>query len=613
MGMDRNTLIGFALIGVLMIGMFYFNSKGNQAYLAEKKRIEDSIAATLPKVNPAKQIQDSLAAASQRQKTAAAAFKNSLETKEQVTTIETNLLTVQFSNKGAQPVEIALKNYKTFDGKPVQLLKGTTNKISYTINSGTNQTAQTADLLFEPAIVSKQVDGSQQVLFSLKDTTGKEIIHEYTLHPSDYQIDLKIKVNGSDQLIGTRSLNLQWQHQAERAEKDITFERQQTHLCYLNNEEYDFETMGTKDGTFKSEIPVKWLAVKQQFFFSAIEFTGKPASDVESNWLLPDTAKHIVASTNTLAKVPFSSANNHAEIPLKLFYGPSDFNVLKKYGNQMENIVPYGNGIFAFVKYINRYFLLPVFDFIRSHVTSLGIVVLLLTLFIRLLTSPILYKSYLSGAKMKALKPEIDALKAKFGDDQQGFGVEQMKLWRSAGVNPLGGCIPALLQIPIFMSLYYFFQANISLRGEHFLWATDLASYDSIYNLPFNMPLYGDHVSLFTLTATVTSLLISVYSMSNMQDQSNPLMKYMPYIFPIMLLGVFNGLPAALTWYYTVSNTITLLLQIVIQKYIINHDQILAQIEENKKKPVKQSKLAAKLQEMQENQKKMQESRNKGK
>ena len=218
---------------------------------------------------------------------------------------------------------------------------------------------------------------------------------------------------------------------------------------------------------------------------------------------------------------------------------------------------------------------------------------------------------------MKVLKPEVDALKAKLTDkngtmDQQAFSMEQMKLWKQAGVSPFGGCLPALLQIPIFMSLYYFFQSNISLRGQSFLWAKDLAAYDSIYNLPFDIPFYGDHVSLFTLTATATSLLISIYSMSNMQDNSNPVMKYMPYIFPILLLGVFNSLPSALTWYYTVSNTITLILQIVIQKYIINHDKILAQIEENKKKPVKQSKLQERIQAMQETQKKMQELKNKG-
>jgi YidC/Oxa1 family membrane protein insertase len=212
---------------------------------------------------------------------------------------------------------------------------------------------------------------------------------------------------------------------------------------------------------------------------------------------------------------------------------------------------------------------------------------------------------------MKVLKPEVDALKEKFKDDQQAFGMEQMKLWKSAGVSPLGGCLPALLQIPIFMSLYYFFQSNIDLRGKSFLWANDLAQYDSIASIPFSIPFYGDHVSLFTITAVITSLLISIYSMSNMQDNSNPLMKYMPYIFPVLLLGVFNNLPAALTWYYTVSNTITLILQIIIQKYIIDHDKIMAQIAENRKKPVKKSKMQERIDAMQESQKKLQDLKNK--
>ncbi len=399
-------------------------------------------------------------------------------------------------------------------------------------------------------------------------------------------------------------------------EHNITYEKQQTEISYFKESSFDFEHLGTGDALSFTQ-PVDWIAVKQQFFISALVNKSK-FKTAEVKWIVPDTSTRLLAQTtsNFTVEVPANGA-----IPLQLYYGPSDYGVLKKYNNEMQQIVPYGSGIFSFVKYINRHMLLPVFDFLRKNVASMGIVILLLTLFIRLLTSPILYKSYLSGAKMKALKPEVDILKAKFTDkggqlDQQAFSVEQMKLWRSAGVSPLGGCLPALLQIPIFMSLYFFFQSNISLRGESFLWANDLSTYDSILTfgkIPVIDFLYGDHISLFTITATVTSLLISIYSMSNMQDNSNPVMKYMPYIFPVLLLGIFNNLPAALTWYYTVSNTITLLLQIVIQKYIIDHDKILVQINENRKKPVKQSKFQEKLQAMQETQKKMQEEKNKAK
>lgn len=212
---------------------------------------------------------------------------------------------------------------------------------------------------------------------------------------------------------------------------------------------------------------------------------------------------------------------------------------------------------------------------------------------------------------MKLLKPEIEALKTKYGDDKQAFGMEQMKLFRSAGVNPLGGCIPAVLQIPIFFALYNFFNSNITLRGQSFLWAKDLSTYDSIYNLPFTIPFYGDHVSLFTIFAVITSLLISLYGMSNMQDNSNPVMKYLPFIFPIILLGVFNRLPAALNWYYTVSNVITLLIQFVIQKYIIDHDKIMAKLQENKKKPAVKNKWQERITAMQESNDKLKTMRQK--
>ena len=277
----------------------------------------------------------------------------------------------------------------------------------------------------------------------------------------------------------------------------------------------------------------------------------------------------------------------------------------------MEDMVNLGSGMFAFVKYLNRWIVIPVFDFFKKLTSNYGIVILLLTLFIRLLISPLTYKSYLSGAKMKVLRPEIDKLKAKYGSDQQQISMEQMKLFREAGVNPMGGCIPGLFQIPIFFALYSFFNSNVALRGQRFLWADDLSQYDSIFNLPFKIPLYGDHVSLFTITAVITSFLISIYSMSMTPDQSNPVLKYMPYFFPIILLFVFNKLPSGLTWYYTVSNMITLILQYVIQNYIIDHDKILAKMEENRKKPKTKSKWQERIEQMQEQQKKAQGLQNK--
>jgi YidC/Oxa1 family membrane protein insertase len=611
MGMDKNTVIGFVLIGALLIAMFIINSRSNQAYMAEQKRIEDSIAKTKPKINPVLALKDSLLKDSliKAKQKLPENFIIEASNVEQFDTLENNLLKIVFSNKGGQPKIVELKNYKKFDGKPLVLADGKFNKLSYPINTVNNQTAQTADIAFVSSKKTLNADKSQSITFVLKDTTGKEVTHQYTLPADSYLVDFNLSMKEADKLITGNSLNLLWQTQAPQVESDIKYERQQTHICYIDNGSYDFEYIGSGDDK-KFEKPVDWLAVKQQFFVSALTAKQKFQS-ATVKWTVPEDSLHIVSQTTANCNIQIAGGS-FANIPMQLYYGPSDYNVLSKYNNKMENIVPYGSGVFAFVKYINRHFLLPVFDFLRNNIASMGMVILLLTLLIRLITSPILYKSYLSGAKMKALKPEIDRLKEKHGDDKQAFSMDQMKLWKQAGVSPLGGCLPALLQIPIFMSLYYFFQSNISLRGQNFLWAKDLAAYDSIATLPFSIPFYGDHVSLFTITATITSLIISIYSMSNMQDNSNPVMKYMPYIFPVMLLGVFNNLPAALTWYYTVSNTITLILQIIIQKYIINHEKILAQIEENRKKPVKQSKFQERMMAMQENNKKLQEAKKKG-
>lgn len=622
MGMDRNTVIGFVLIGILLIGMFVMNSQSNQALQVQKmkqQRIDDSLKAVKAKANQAVAYNDSLKNDSllkTRAQQATAGLKLAPSDTEVLTVLENEVLKITFTNKGAQPKSVELKKFKTYDGKPLMLQSGSFNKITYDIQNGTNTLIKTGDQYFITAGKKENADKSQSVAFSIKDTSGNNLItHEYTLKPDDYMVDFNISTTGADKLFNQGVMNLLWQTEAPQVEKAIAYEKTQTHVCYFSNDKYNFVALGS-GGNEKFEKPVDWVAINPQFFVTSLLAKNKFQS-AELNWVAPPDSLKIVSQTTANCRV---SVPANGQVPLQLYYGPNDYNVLDKYNNNMHQVVTYGSGPFSFVKYINRHFLLPVWDFIREHVASYGIVILLLTLLIRLITSPILYKSYLSGAKMKVLKPEVDALKEKLKDksgnlDQQAFSMEQMKLWKSAGVSPLGGCLPALLQIPIFMSLYYFFQANISLRGQSFLWAKDLAAYDSIWtfgDVPLISSVYGDHVSLFTITATLTSLLISIYSMSNMQDNNNPVMKYMPYIFPVLLLGVFNRLPSALTWYYTVSNTITLLLQIVIQKYIIDHDKILAQIAENRKKPVKQSKLQERIQAMQESQKKIQELKDKG-
>lgn len=602
--MDRNTVIGFTLLALLFFGYFYYSQQGQKALELQRIHVQDSLDKIKSKSDTAKLAAKNIDSIQlpQNSNLSAGLIQDSSLT-EETFTIENNLAKYTFSNRGAQPKIVELINFKTAAGEPLIINDGKFNDISYEIRVG-NQTLQSSDLLFTAKPVMSSTDSSQTVSFLLTTANGETIEHQFVLKPNDYMVDFTIKMNGANHLLYQNALNFVWAAKAIQTEKEIDWETQQSQVAFVENNEYDFERI--VQGKNESKVfpkTVNWVAINQQFFVTSFLAKNKFASG-ELKWESPkDTSLHIIGKAT--AHLKLNVQGNDATIPLQLYYGPNDYKILKSYDNEMQNIVPLGSGIFAFIKYVNRGFIMPVFNFLSNHIVSYGLIIALLTIIIRLLISPLTYQSYLSGAKMKLLKPEIEELKAKHGDDKQAFGMDQMKLFKSAGVNPLGGCIPALLQIPIFFALYNFFNSNISLRGESFLWATDLSSYDSIYQLPFSIPFYGDHISLFTILATVTSLLISLYGMANMQDTGNPMMKYLPFIFPVVLLGVFNRMPAALTWYYTVSNVITLLIQFVIQTYIIDHEKILAKLQENKKRPVTKSKWQDKIDAMQQSNEKL--------
>ncbi len=606
---DKNTVIGFVLLGILFIGYFWFSSQQQQNLLKQQKHVEDSIskvkALQAPVIDVVTARADSLRRDSLQKVEVAGSFQTAALGTEELTKVENELVKIIFTNKGAQPKSVELKNYKSYDSTNVVLAGTSFDNVGYAINTSGNQSALTSTLFFSAPTVTKSSDGSQVITYKLLSQEGQSVTHEFILKPNDYLVDWNIKMEGANRLLTGNALNINWQVQTHQQQRDIKYERTQSRLCYVEDNSYDFATASSATSeTF--EKPLHWLSVKQQFFnatlLSKSHFTS---GDVSTT--VPDDTTDIVGKTIANFKMQLPATATSVTVPLQLYYGPNDFYVLKNYNMKMENIVDLGSGVFSFVKYINRYVIMPVFDFFAGFIKNFGWVIALLTIFIRLVTSPLTYTSYLSGAKMKVLRPELDVLKKKHGDDQQGFAVEQMKLFREAGVNPLGGCIPAVLQIPIFFALYSFFNSEIQLRGQSFLWAKDLSSYDVFVHLPFSIPLgYGDHISLFTLTATATSFLISFYNMSMTPDQNNPVMKYMPYIFPFVLLFIFNRLPSALTWYYTVSNIITLILQFIIQNYIINHDKILAKIHETRKKPKEKSKWQQKYDQMVESQKKVQ-------
>ncbi len=614
MKMDRNTVIGMVLLAALFFLFFWYTNKQQQAIAIEQQHIADSTRRAnetrITPVDKAAAYEDSLRRDSLSKLSAAGSFTHAANGTEQLTVVENDLLKATFTNKGGSLKSVELKKYNSVDsGHHVVLSGGTDDKLGYNINTAANQSSETSSLFFTNPQINKNADGSQTIIYTLGDSAGQSITHQYIIHPGNYMIDWNIILNGADKLLTQNTLNLHWNVQIHQQQISRVYETQQSNLSYYNMDGYDYSNAYSGvNRTF--EKPLDWFAFKQQFFNTALLSKGKFVSGNVQMTALPDTLPQLfTASANMMIQAPAAAT---ATIPLQLYYGPNEYKTLKQYNNGMENIVNLGSGIFSFVKYINRWIIMPVFNFFASLIGHYGWVIALLTLFIRLVTSPLVYRSYLSGAKMRALRPELDQLKKKFGTDQQGYAVEQMKLFREAGVNPLGGCVPALLQIPIFFALYSFFSSEIALRGQSFLWAKDLSSYDIFARLPFSIPFgFGDHISLFTLTAVATSFLISVYNMAMTPQQDNPAMKYMPYIFPFVLLFVFNRLPSALTWYYTVSNIITLGIQFVIMNYIINHDKILAQIDAKRKTPKKQSKFAERYAQMMEQQKKLQNMKQK--
>ncbi len=598
MNFDRNTIIGFVVLAILFIGYFFYTTKEQQAYQQSKAK-QDSIAnANTPRPDTLALKQDSVRTDSFQKITNTGAFAGADTGSERLTVVETGIMKIAFTNKGGQPRWVELKNFKVPDSTNVRLASSDFDKIIYSVNTAPNQTANVTDFYFSGGEVVKNKDGSQIITYQLQSAQNTSIVHQFVIKPSNYMVDFNLKINGADQLLANNTINLVWQNKAVQLQKDLEYEKQQSFIGYSENGDFDNEQIAG-DTNIDFDKSLNWVSVKQQFFNTTLIAKNNFLSgNVE--WAVPAEAsdKTVVQSVaNLKLKLPATGI-----APLAIYFGPNDYKILKQYGNEMEGMVDLGSGIFAFVKYINRWIVLPAFDLFTKLTSNFGVVILLLTFFIRLLTSPLMYKSYLSSAKMRVLKPEIEVLKAKHGTNQQQMFIEQQKLFKEAGVNMLGGCIPGLLQIPIFFALYSFFNSNVALRDEGFLWANDLSQYDSILSLPFNIPFYGEHISLFTITACLTSFLISIYSMSMTPDQSNPVLKYMPYIFPFILLFVFNKLPAALTWYYTVSNIITLLMQFVILKYIINHDKILANIEINRKKPKTKSKWQERFEQVQQQQ-----------
>ncbi|MBS1629850.1 MAG: membrane protein insertase YidC [Bacteroidetes bacterium] len=587
--MDRNTITGFALLAVLVIAYFTYNNYSQNKY--EQKRLADSIA--MAKLHPAPPIDSSklvaakdTAIATPLSDSAIASLAPALRPqKAQMVTLENKDLNLQFSTLGAYPVRALLKDYKTYSGKPLVFFEGKGNSFSLNVPTGNAQVA-TSELNFHAnQLAPNKID------FVADLGAGRAISLVYSLPEQGYMMQCELRLKG----IAANSLPLRWDIAPLPTERDIHAERIQTQIHFQYKDgKHDYFTVKS-EGIHKTpnEMPLHWMGFRAEYFTSAlIQDAGFTQPDISAQFNAKDT--NIVATQAAAAVLPIKQDGTAS---LKWYIGPNKYNTLKQFGIGLDEMVPMGVGILAFTRYINKWLIVPVFDLLTGFVGNYGLIIIIMTIFIKLLTSFFTYKSYLSSAKMRVLKPELDELRKKVGGDQQKMGMEQMKLYREAGVNPMGGCLPTLFMMPFLIAMYSFIPSAIEFRQQSFLWAHDLSTYDSIARLPFS---WFDHISLFTLLMTASSLFLALYN-KNMtpQDPNNPMMKYIPYIFPIVLLGIFNKMAAALTFYYFFSNLVTIAQQYIIQNFIIDEKKIHRQIKEARLKPATPSKWASKIEEIQ--------------
>jgi YidC/Oxa1 family membrane protein insertase len=508
--------------------------------------------------------------------------------------LENELVKLTINNKGGQIIEAQIKNYKTHDSLPLYMIKN--KNASFNINFGTtdNRILNTKDLFFEPTI-SKNGE-STIISMKLKVADSQFLEYRYEMKPKEYMVNFAVRSQGLSTVINSSNpINLDWSLKGYRHEKSLKTENTMYSYYYFKTEgEVDYLNAG------KSDIinNVDWVAYKQHFFTSNL-LTDTPFNNatVTATDLVKNEEIDTVYTKLYELKTPLALTNGELNYNMKWFYGPSDYNLLKTFeGTNLEETADLGWGIFGF---LNRTVFYPVFNFLKGFLSNYGLIIILMTIVVRIIMSPLVYKSYLSSAKMKVIRPELTALNEKYPGKENSMKRQQetMAIQRKAGVSMLSGCIPALLQMPVFFALFKFFPTNLALRQEGFLWAPDLSSYDIIFNLPFYIPFYGDHISLFPILASVA---IFFYMKMNQSQQANmqaptqegmpdmgKMMKYMIYLSPVMMLFFFNNYASSLSLYYFVSNLLTIGIMLVIKNYVIDEDKIHAQIEENKKKPEK--------------------------
>ena len=510
--------------------------------------------------------------------------------------IENEDLFLKFSSKGGMLSEALLKDYNDYKGDPLYLIKDFNQNINLSFSTLDGRIINTKNYFFKPLVSSNSQGTVVNMLLTISD--NQSLSFEYILPKNGFMIDFNIKSIGLDNIIDfEKSSNLTWDLKVFRQAKSVDYENRYSQL-YYQYDEGDTNYLSSYSDSDKNEDSVTWISYGQHFFNSILVLES-PSDNVsfESKKLFEDQGKDVMFTKNYVTNIPLNINNTDFNSRLNFYIGPNDYDILKNYENKIYESIYFGWGIFG---WINRFIYFPLFGFLSKYFSA-GLAVILMTIITRLAMSPVTYKTYVSQARMKVIRPEVMELSEKYKNDAVKKQQETMKLYNKAGANPLLGCVPALFQLPVFYALFCFFPIAFQLRGKPFLWADDLSSYDVIAELPFSIPWYGDHVSLLPILASIAIFFYTMMS-SGAQMQTTqpgmPNMKFIMYLMPVMMLFFFNNYASAFSLYYFVSNILTILLMLTIKYFIIDEEKIHLQIQENKKRPTKQNRFQRKMQEM---------------
>lgn len=632
-GLDRNSIIGLVIIGVILLVFSYITSPSEEELekqrIAESKKTEQVKEDKSIQSNPAeKTVQEESKTTDSTQTILNDSLQNiellaqygpfvdASKGEKKDFTLENEKVKITFTNIGGRVSSVELKEFHTYDSLPLILFDEDSSRFNLELTipgiTGGNSIRQinTENLFFE---VHNQTASSVALRLYSNDK-NQYIEFNYSLADNSYLLDYTINTYGFDKMLSPHSnLFMNWSMLTPNQEKTIENQKQKSTIYYRYNKgEVDYiNEMKFEEETL--EASVDWIMFKQQYFNSTLISKGEPFLNTDGKIKTTELAQssNYVQGMSTALTIPFNGGNQES-FPMQFYFGPNKYEILKDMEIGLDETMNYGWGIFGWV---NAILVRPAFAMLNQTGMNIGIVILLLTFIIKLVLFPITWKTYLSSAKMRVLKPEIDALKEKITDKMK-LQQATMALYRQTGVNPLAGCIPMLIQMPILFALFRFFPATFDLRQQSFLWAEDLSTYDSIYDLGFSIPLYGDHVSLFTLLMAISMVFYTkansqMTSGAGMEGAMASQMKIMTYLMPVMMLFFFNSYAAGLSYYYLIANVITIAQQFVIRKWIVDENKVLAKLQANKAKPKKKSGFAAKLEQKMKEAQQIQQQRNK--